>query len=159
MNMLPLQYQREHGDCRVNTRTELGKWVSSQCTSRVKNSLGDTRTQLLDKLGFLWSGLKEGHAKPPPGGDPRYNLAVAAKLMFPDLTIWEAMLLGGFEEEELNVVCDKKHKWRTGEDFSYCLQMFLLLYSALQLIVLPTTTCILSFAMIHQSICPTRIEL
>ena len=157
--MLLLQYQKEHGDCRVNTRSELGKWVSSQRTSRVKKSLGDTRTQLLDKLGFLWSGLKEGYAKPPPGGDPRYNLAVAAKLMFPDLTIWEALLLGGFEEEELNVVCDKKHKWRTGEDFSYRLQMFLLLYSALHLIVLPTTTCIWFFAMIHQSMCPTRIEL
>lgn len=145
----------------MNTRSELGKWVVSQRGLRGKKSatLTDARIELLDKLGFLWCGLKEGHTKPPPGGDPRYNLAVAAKLMYPDLSIWEVLLLGGFEEEELNVVCDKKHQWRTGEDFSYCLQrMCFLLFSALHLMLL-TTHCIWFFAMIHQSMCPTRIEL
>ena len=67
-----LQYQKEHGDCRVNTRSELGKWVVSQRGLRGKKSatLTDARIELLDKLGFLWCGLKEGHAKPPHGGDP-----------------------------------------------------------------------------------------
>jgi len=65
-------------------------------------------------LGFLWSGLPDGRARPIPGGDPRQNRAIAAKLVYPDLTIREVLQLGGFQEEELNVVKDLKHTWRTG---------------------------------------------
>ncbi len=36
--------------------------------------------------------------------------------MYPDLLIRECLLLGGYEEEELNVVKNPKHAWRTGEE-------------------------------------------
>jgi hypothetical protein len=36
-------------------------------------------------------------------------------MMYPDLLIRECLLLGGYEEEELNVVKNPKHAWRTGE--------------------------------------------
>ena len=75
----------------------------------------EKRIELLDNLGFLWSGLPEGWSHQVPGGDPRQNRAIAAKLAYPDLTIREALSLGGFEEEELNAVKDPKHTWRTGK--------------------------------------------
>ena len=48
------------------------------------------------------------------GGCPRQNRAIAAKLVYPDLTIREALLLAGFDDEELDSVKDPKHTWRTG---------------------------------------------
>jgi hypothetical protein len=59
--------------------------------------------------------MPEGWTPPPPGGEPRQNRAIVAKLMYPDLLIREVLLLGGFEEEELNSVKNPKHPWRTGE--------------------------------------------
>jgi hypothetical protein len=111
------QYQKEHGDCRVHTRTELGRWVLNQRISRNQNSstLTEKRINLLDSLGFIWCAKPEGWAAKPAGGDPRQNRAIAAKMMYPDLLIRECLLLGGYEEEELNVVKNPKHAWRTGE--------------------------------------------
>ena len=54
-------------------------------------------------------------ARPIPGGDPRQNRAIAAKIVYPGLTVREALHLGGFSEDELNAVKDQKHTWRTGE--------------------------------------------
>ena len=48
------------------------------------------------------------------GGDPRQNRAMAAKLVYPDLTMRECCYLGGFQDDELNAVKDQKHTWRTG---------------------------------------------
>lgn len=59
--------------------------------------------------------MPEGTKKHVPGGCPRQNRAIAAKLVYPDLTIREVLSLGGFTEEELSVVKDPKHTWRTGE--------------------------------------------
>lgn len=59
--------------------------------------------------------MPEGWVPPPPGGEPRQNRAIAAKIVYPDLTYREALLLGGYEDEELDVVKNPKHMWRTGE--------------------------------------------
>jgi hypothetical protein len=40
---------------------------------------------------------------------------MAAKIMYPDLTMREALLLGGLEEEEMDVVRNPNNAWRTGE--------------------------------------------
>jgi len=111
-----VKYKEKHGDCKVYTKTDLGRWVCGQRSARVSTAknLSPKRIALLDNLGFLWSGLPEGWARPTPGGDPRQNRAIAAKLVYPNLTIREALRLGGFEEEELNAVKDQKHTWRTG---------------------------------------------
>lgn len=76
--------------------------------------MSEKRIELLDGLGFLWSGIPEGWTKALPGGDPRQNKAIAAKLVYPEFTIREVLQLGGFEEEELNAIKDQKHTWRTG---------------------------------------------
>jgi hypothetical protein len=49
------------------------------------------------------------------GGDPRQNRAMAAKIVYPDLTMRECLYLGGFQDDELNAVKDQKYSWRTGE--------------------------------------------
>ena len=67
----------------------------------------------LNGIGFVWCGLREGVAKAIPGGDPRMNRTVAAKVAFPDLSLRECMLLGGYDDEELDKVKDQKHTWRT----------------------------------------------
>mmetsp|Transcript_21931 Transcript_21931/g.51728 ORF Transcript_21931/g.51728 Transcript_21931/m.51728 type:complete len:195 (-) Transcript_21931:23-607(-) len=38
---------------------------------------------------------------------------MAAKVAFPDLALRECMLLGGYDDEELDKVKDQKHTWRT----------------------------------------------
>lgn len=128
----------------VYTKTDLGRWVCSQRSARASmaKNLSSKRIELLDRqvqlsfeadiyppktqlslspimmfyisLGFLWSGLPEGWARPIPGGDPRQNRAIAAKLVYPCLSLREVLRLGGFSEEELNAVKDPKHTWRTG---------------------------------------------
>jgi len=79
--------------------------------------LTPNRIELLESIGFLWSGLKVGTKEMIPGGDPQQNRAMAAKLVWPDLTIREALHLGGYEEEELNAVRTTLHApirtWRT----------------------------------------------
>jgi len=113
-----IQYKEEHGDCKVpNAKTtQLGKWVTHQRSNRKTKtkSMTEKRIQLLDDLGFLWSGLRVGVTLPPPGGDPKLNRTVAAKLVYPELTPRECMYLGGFGDEELDVTKDQKHTWRTG---------------------------------------------
>jgi len=37
----------------------------------------------------------------------------AAKIVYPQLTIRECLYLGGYEDEELNVIPNEKHSWRT----------------------------------------------
>jgi hypothetical protein len=56
----------------VYPKTELGKWVCSQRSARVTKAknLTEKRNELLDELGFLWSGLPEGWMKPQPCGNP-----------------------------------------------------------------------------------------
>lgn len=99
------------------TKTKLGQWCCTQRTARNKQAahLTPKRIELFDEIGFLWSGLQEGWSRQIPGGDPRQNRAIAAKMVYPDLTTREVLRLGGFEEEELNAVRDMKHTWRTGE--------------------------------------------
>jgi len=57
----------------------------------------------LDKANFWWGSSAE--------------CAIAAKLVWPDLTTREALHLGGYEEEELNAVRNTVNaparKWRT----------------------------------------------
>ncbi|EJK59021.1 hypothetical protein THAOC_20817 [Thalassiosira oceanica] len=121
-----VKYKAEHGHCRVPTKDNvLGNWVTRQRTAKnnpnVKNShLNDTRMELLNGIGFVWCGLKEGSARAIPGGDPRMNRTMAAKVAFPDLALRECMLLGGYDDEELDKVKDQKHTVRgdTREDGS-----------------------------------------
>ncbi|KAL3758535.1 hypothetical protein ACHAWU_008289 [Discostella pseudostelligera] len=110
-----VEYQRENGDCKVHSKTDLGRWVSYQRTARSLQVkvLTERRIELLDQLGFSWSGRPEGWTPPPPSGDPIQNRAMAAKIMYPDLTMREALLLGGLEEEEMNVVRNPNNAWRT----------------------------------------------
>lgn len=98
-------------------KEELGRWVSYQRSSRNQKALvlTEKRIELLDKLGFVWCAMPDGWTPPPPGGEPRQNRAIAAKMVYPDLTYREALLLGGYEDEELDVVKNPKHMWRTGE--------------------------------------------
>jgi len=113
-----VKYKAEHGHCRVPTKDNvLGNWVTRQRTAKnnpnVKNShLNDTRMELLNGIGFVWCGLKEGSARAIPGGDPRMNRTMAAKVAFPDLALRECMLLGGYDDEELDKVKDQKHTVR-----------------------------------------------
>jgi len=114
-----LKFKEENGHCKPNTKkTSLGKWVLNLRDARKRAAPGaklltPKRIQLLDDIGFLWNGLPEGQPPAIRGGDPRQNRAIAAKLVYPNLTIRECLLLGGFDEEELNIVRDKKHTWRT----------------------------------------------
>ena len=57
------------------------------------------------------------------GGDPRQNRAMAAKLVYPDLTMRECCYLGGFQDDELNTVKDQKHTWRTG-GYAFSFRMY-----------------------------------
>ena len=110
-----LKYHAENGDCKVYTKSELGKWVSYQRSAKKQNvKYLKKRIELLDNLDFAWNGLPEGHKQAIPGGDPIQNKAIAAKLAMPQLTIREALLLAGATEEELQRVKDPKHTWRTG---------------------------------------------
>lgn len=109
------KFREEHGHCKPHSKnSDIGKWVSSQRSARVNKAknLSEKRIELLDSLGFLWDGLPEGRARAIPGGDPRENRAIAAKLVYPSLTMREALKLGGFDEEELNAVKDPKHTVR-----------------------------------------------
>jgi len=104
-----IDYRIEHGDCMVNSKkSELGKWVARQRAARVR--MDGKRTCLFNKLGFVWEC---GRSKQIPGGDERQNRAIAAKLVFPDLTVREALRLGGFSEDEMNEIKDPKYAWRT----------------------------------------------
>ena len=91
--------------------------MTSQRTAKRSQakSLSPKRIELLENLGFQWCGLPEGYARPVPGGDPRQNRAIAARLVYPELTMREALELGGFLEEELSAIKDQRHLWRTGE--------------------------------------------
>ncbi len=85
-------------------------------------------------MGFVWCALPEGYKKAPLGGHPRENRAIAAKLVYPDLTYREALLLGGYVDEELNVVRNPKHRWRTGEEIiTLCTVPLLSVYGILPL--------------------------
>lgn len=75
----------------------------------------EKRIELLEKIEMVWNAIPEGWSKPPPGGCPRQNKAIAAKLVYPDLNIRECLYLAGFSSEELSKVKDQKHMWRTGE--------------------------------------------
>jgi len=110
-----LKYHAENGDCKVYTKSDLGKWVSYQRSAKKQNvKYLKKRIELLDNLDFAWNGLPEGHKQAIPGGDPIQNRAIAAYIAMPGLTIREALLLAGATEEELQKVKDPKHTWRTG---------------------------------------------
>ena len=70
----------------IQKKSELGKWVARQRAARVR--MDGKRTCLFNKLGFVWEC---GRSKQIPGGDERQNRAIAAKLVFPDLTVREAL--------------------------------------------------------------------
>ena len=110
------RYREIHGNCMVYTKTELGRWVCMQRTMYQKKakSMTDTRIELLEKLDFRWRGVPDGWQRATPGGNPRQCRALAAKLVYPGLSIRESLLLAGFTNEELDAVKDPKHTWRTG---------------------------------------------
>ena len=56
------QYKEENGHVKVYSKTDLGRWVCAQRSARVNGarSLSPKRIELLDGLGFLWSGLPDG---------------------------------------------------------------------------------------------------
>lgn len=121
---LPLP-REEHGDCKTHSRTPLGKWVGIQRTMRNKNNkkLTAKRIELLDELGFIWKALPEGYRGSDAGGEPKFNRAVAAKLVWPDLLIREVLHLGGFDDEYLDQQRETlstkatNHAWRTNFSF------------------------------------------
>lgn len=74
----------------------------------------DKRIALLEQLHFRWRGVPDHWQRATPGGNPRQCRALAAKLVYPGLSIRESLLLAGFTNEELDAVKDPKHTWRTG---------------------------------------------
>ena len=112
-----LKYKEEHGDCLVPTNTggELGTWVRTlRYNYKHKRSVvNPIRKQLLDNIGFVWV-VNPQRTQFGRGGEPRYCKALAAKLSFgPKLSFREALLVGGFTEEDLDVIVDPVHTWRT----------------------------------------------
>jgi hypothetical protein len=113
-----IKYKNEHGNCLVPIRggeNGLGKWV---CTMREKYKvklafLTPRRLELLESIGFAWVADPTRKAI-ISGGDPCHCRAMAAKIVYPILTIREALYLGGYNDEEMDIVKDAKHKWRTG---------------------------------------------
>lgn len=70
------------------------------------------RIQLLDDLGFKWGQTK---TELDPECQSRQNRAIAAKLVFPQLSYEEAFLLSGFDQEELDVKThpgDPRYGWK-----------------------------------------------
>lgn len=100
----------------VYTKTDLGRWVCMQRTQyqNKAKSLTEKRIELLEQLDFRWRGVPDHWQRATPGGNPRQCRALAAKLVYPGLSIRESLLLAGFTNEELDAVKDPKHTWRTG---------------------------------------------
>ncbi|KAL7446733.1 hypothetical protein ACHAXM_011591 [Skeletonema potamos] len=110
------RYYTENGDCMVYTKTDLGRWVCLQRTSyqNKAKTMTEKRIELLEQLDFRWRGVPDHWQKSTPGGNPRQCRALAAKLVYPGLSIRESLHLAGFTNEELDAVKDPKHTWRTG---------------------------------------------
>ncbi len=111
-----IRYHEKHGNCMVYTKTDLGRWVCMQRTQyqNKAKSLTEKRIELLEQLDFRWRGVPDHWQRATPGGNPRQCRALAAKLVYPGLSIRESLLLAGFTNEELDAVKDPKHTWRTG---------------------------------------------
>jgi len=109
-----LKWKEEHGHPNVpaksgEKKSELVKFVHRMRAK--KDGLSETRLRLLNDIGFKWHG-EFGKKLPVPGGDPRVNRMVAAKIVFPELSSRECMYLGGYEDEELDKIKGPQ-KWRT----------------------------------------------
>lgn len=55
------QYFAQHGDCNVNTKSSLGRWVSIQrqnyklyLAGDPKSNLTEYKIEQLERLGFIW---------------------------------------------------------------------------------------------------------
>merc|ERR1712194_51416 len=94
------------------------------------NPLKAKRIQLLDDIGFTWCRGKNHRqncaigaffecvacAPSLPSQHFSSSLSVsmtASKIVYPQLTIRESLYLGGFEDEELDVIPNPKHTWRS----------------------------------------------
>ena len=92
-------------------------------------------------------------AKAIKGGDPRQNRAIAAKLTYPDLLIRECLHLGGFKNDELDVIKDQKHTWRTRKYLTYtptwCTILHVCILSSLSLSVTYLSPPIISQSMLN----------
>ena len=116
-----LKYKAKHGHCLVPAKDiKKGKTIAGTFCYRMRqwrkansSNLTPTRIELLESIGFAWVH-DPNRKKAVPGGDPRHCRAVVAKMMYPQLLIREALYMGGYTEQELNEVADKKHAWRTG---------------------------------------------
>ena len=54
-----VDYQKREGHCLVPTsEAKLGKWVSTQRTSKASGMMDPRHEQLLNEIGFLWSVTK-----------------------------------------------------------------------------------------------------
>jgi hypothetical protein len=100
----------------VYTKTDLGRWVCLQRTQfqNKAKAMTEKRIELLERLNFRWRGVPDHWAKATPGGNPRLCRTLAAKLVYPQLSVRESLLLAGFTNEELDACKDPKHTWRTG---------------------------------------------
>ena len=58
-----VEYQREHGHCRVPTPSKeyssLSRWISVMRGHKKRGKLSEERIQRLDELGFVWDGRQE----------------------------------------------------------------------------------------------------
>jgi succinate dehydrogenase flavin-adding protein (antitoxin of CptAB toxin-antitoxin module) len=108
------KYKGLHGELppvRNDTNPKLGRWISSQRLKYWAGKMSAERIEILEKVGFKWMG---GNIKKRQihGGDPKNCRAVAAKMIFPQLSYRECLYLGGFTDEELDDGVDEKHTWR-----------------------------------------------
>ena len=72
----------------VNSKKVRTRQMGRSSASSEGKRMDGKRTCLFNKLGFVWEC---GRSKQIPGGDERQNRAIAAKLVFPDLTVREAL--------------------------------------------------------------------
>mmetsp|Transcript_20597 Transcript_20597/g.25274 ORF Transcript_20597/g.25274 Transcript_20597/m.25274 type:complete len:473 (-) Transcript_20597:809-2227(-) len=112
-----MKYKEANGDCNVPFRDEtgLGKFVKKIRQWRSTNCafLTPRRIQLLEDIGFAMVA-DPNRKQVVSGGCPRFNKAVAARLVYPQLSVREALYVGGHTDEEMDVKVDSKHTWRTG---------------------------------------------
>lgn len=111
-----IEYYNKNGDCNIPVRDEsgLGKfvmrmraWYRAKCAF-----LTPRRSELLEEIKFAWVA-DPNRRQHIPGGCPRFNKSIAAKLVYPQLSIREALYLGGHTDDEMDVKVDPKHTWRT----------------------------------------------
>mmetsp|Transcript_15808 Transcript_15808/g.36424 ORF Transcript_15808/g.36424 Transcript_15808/m.36424 type:complete len:698 (-) Transcript_15808:119-2212(-) len=110
-----LRYYNEHGSLQdIPPKAEVKhvvKWLKELNKTPDSRSqiLNPKRMQMIEDLGLSLNVTRRQHTT----GNPKQNKAIAAKLVYPQLSMEECLQLGGFEADELHEKPDEKFPWRT----------------------------------------------